>query len=146
MTTSPSLQIFESLHELLHMFRARTRSHLEASHPELTLNEARVLLHTSRHPGITQKEMIERSHTDKAQMTRILSSLETQGWLTRTPSTADKRVRHLHLSPAGQQLVTQLQAVQQQVADALLGDWPEALRMQLLHTLQSAAHGTRHSN
>lgn len=145
MTTSSSLQIFENLHELLHMFRTRTRSHLEASHPELTLNEARVLLHTARHPGITQKDVIERSHTDKAQMTRILSSLETQGWITRTPSTADKRVRHLHLSPAGKQLVTQLQAVQQQVADELLGDWPEALRMQLLHTLQSAAHGTRPS-
>lgn len=146
MTTSSSLQIFENLHELLHMFRTRTRSHLEASHPELTLNEARVLLHTARHPGITQKDVIERNHTDKAQMTRILSSLEMQGWLTRTPSTADKRVRHLHLSPAGQQLVAQLQAVQQQVANELLGDWPEALRMQLLQTLQSATHGTPPSN
>jgi len=136
MATSLALDIFDQLHELSHLYRARLRQGLEASHPDLTFNEMRVLMHTGRHPGVTHKDLIERSHTDKAQMTRLITTLEVRGWLTRTPSATDKRVRCLHLSPAGQQLFKQEQKVQQRVAAELLKDWPQALQQELLVWLQ----------
>lgn len=137
MTASHALEIMEHLHELIRLFRARTRSGLEAAHPDLTFNEVRVLIHAGRHPGITHKDLLERSHTDKAQMTRIITSLEARNWLTRTPSEADKRVRCLHLSPQGLQLVQQLQAVQRQAAVELLHSWPPELQQAILQVLQT---------
>lgn len=136
MTAAPALEIFERLHQLTHLYRARMHQRLEAHHAELTLNELRVLMHTGRYPGVTHKDLIERSHTDKAQMTRIISSLEARGWLTRIPSDADKRVRCLHLSAAGRQLFQQEQQAQQQIASDLLHDWPAAVQQELLHWLQ----------
>ena len=138
MPTSVALEIFDNLHAFMHLCRTRMRSGLEAANPELTFNEARVLMHTGRHPGLSHKDLIERSHTDKAQMTRLLATLEARGWLTRTPSEDDKRVRCLHLSPQGEQLVQQLLTVQRQVMEELLQPLPPALQQALLEGLQRA--------
>lgn len=139
MSPSLELDIFEHLHRLTHQFRAQARSALEAAHPELTFNEMRVLMHTGRHPGLTHKDLIEHSQTDKAQMTRIITRLEDGGWITRTPSDTDKRVRCLHLSLSGMLLFKQQKKVQAKVAEALLQAWPEALKASLLEALQLQA-------
>jgi MarR family transcriptional regulator, temperature-dependent positive regulator of motility len=132
MTTPLALEIFDQLHELAHRYRAQLHQRLEALYPDLTFNEMRVLMHTGRRPGVTHKDLIERSHTDKAQMTRTITTLEERGWLTRTPSANDKRVRCLHLSAAGLHLFQQEQQAQQRIAGALLQDWPLALQQELL--------------
>ena len=72
MSSSIAAEVFEVLHDLLHLFRARLLESLEAVQPGLTFNEFRILMHTGRHPGITQKELVEHSHTDKAQMARTM--------------------------------------------------------------------------
>ena len=136
MHTSVALDIFEHLHDLSHQFRTRARAALEAAHPDLTFNAMRVLMHTGRHPGVTHTELIARSHTDKAQMTRIITSLEAGGWLTRQPSDADKRVRCLHLSLSGMLLFKQQQRMQREVAHTLLQAWPLELQETLLAALK----------
>ena len=138
MNTTISVQVFDSLHELMHLFRARVRKSMEAVHPELTFNEMRILMRTGRQPGITQKELVEHSHTDKAQMARMLSHLQDKGWLKRNASESDKRVRCLYLSPQGQQLFALLRDLQEQVATELLQDCPVAFQKQLLSLLHQA--------
>ena len=120
MSSSISADVFELLHDLLHLFRARLLESLEAVQPGLTFNEFRILMHTGRHPGITQKELVEHSHTDKAQMARMLAQLQDRGWLERSASEADKRVRCLQLSAQGQQLFDSLRARREQIAQELL--------------------------
>ena len=134
MSSSIAAEVFEVLHDLLHLFRARLLESLEAVQPGLTFNEFRILMHTGRHPGITQKELVEHSHTDKAQMARTLAQLQDKGWLERSASEADKRVRCLQLSAQGQQLFDQLRHRREQIATELLSDFPEA-QQGLLHEL-----------
>ncbi|KGG91283.1 MULTISPECIES: MarR family winged helix-turn-helix transcriptional regulator [Comamonas] len=146
MSSSIAAEVFEVLHDLLHLFRARLLESLEAVQPGLTFNEFRILMHTGRHPGITQKELVEHSHTDKAQMARTLAQLQDKGWLERSASEADKRVRCLQLSTRGQQLFDQLRSRREQIATELLSDFPAA-QQALLHDLllqaRDSAQATR---
>ena len=143
MSSSIAADVFEVLHDLLHLFRARLLESLEAVQPGLTFNEFRILMHTGRHPGITQKELVEHSHTDKAQMARMLAQLQDRGWLERSASEADKRVRCLQLSAQGLQLFEQLRHQREQIANDLLRDFPAAEQKQLRALLQRAVDGAR---
>ena len=138
MNSSSSVDVFDNLHELLHLFRAHMEKSIEAIRPELTFNEMRILMHTGRHPGITQKDLVEHSHTDKAQMARTLAHLEGKGWLTRSASESDRRVRCLQLSAQGQQLFVRLRDLQEQIATELLQDCSPPVQTQLLALLQQA--------
>ena len=138
MSSSIAAEVFEVLHDLLHLFRARLLESLEAVQPGLTFNEFRILMHTGRHPGITQKELVEHSHTDKAQMARMLTQLQDKGWLERSASEADKRVRCLQLSAQGLQLFAQLKNQREQIAAELLRDFPVEQQTQLHALLQQA--------
>ena len=140
---SVSAEIFDVLHELVRTFRSRMRKSLEAVHPELTFNDVRVLMFVGRHPGRSQKELVEHSHTDKAQMARILTQLQEQGWLHRTESTEDRRVRCLHLSDQGQSLYNQLRETRAVLAGQLLAECPLPMQEQLLQLLDVARASVR---
>lgn len=143
MSSSLAADVFEVLHDLMHLFRARLLQSLERIQPGLTFNEFRILMHTGRHPGITQKELVEHSHTDKAQMARMLTQLQDKGWLERSASEADKRVRCLQLSAQGQQLFAQLKNQREQIAAELLGDFPADQQKQLRELLKLALNSAR---
>ena len=143
MSSSLAADVFEVLHDLLHLFRARLLQSLERIQPGLTFNEFRILMHAGRHPGITQKELVEHSHTDKAQMARMLTQLQDKGWLERSASEADKRVRCLQLSAQGLQLFSQLKNQREQIAAELLGDFPANQQKQLRELLTLALNSAR---
>ncbi|MBV8250579.1 MAG: MarR family transcriptional regulator [Comamonas sp.] len=143
MNSTTSIDVFEVLHDLLHLFRARLRRSMESIHPELTFNEVRILMHTGRHPGLTQKELVEHSHTDKAQMARTLAQLQDRGWLERSASASDKRVRCLRLSPQGQTLHARLRQLREALAAELLQECPPPLQAQLLALLEQARDSAR---
>ena len=137
MSSSLSADVFELLHDLLHLFRARLLQSIETAQPGLTFNEFRILMHTGRNPGITQKELVEHSHTDKAQMARTLAQLQDKGWLERSTSEADKRVRCLQLSAQGLQLYARLRTLREELAVELLKDCPQEMQAQLQTQLQA---------
>ena len=143
MSSSLAADVFEVLHDLMHQFRARLLQSLERIQPGLTFNEFRILMHAGRHPGITQKELVEHSHTDKAQMARMLTQLQDKGWLERSASEADKRVRCLQLSAQGLQLFSQLKNQREQIAAELLRDFPVEQQTQLHALLQQALQGAQ---
>lgn len=132
------LDVFDAMHELLFLYRSRLRRSMEAVHPELTFNEMRVLMRVGRQPGMTQRDLVEHSHADKAQMARLLAQLQERNWLTRNTSTEDRRVRCLHLSESGKQLFGQLRSLQEQVATELLQGCEPSLQTRLLPLLQQA--------
>ena len=137
MSSSLSADVFELLHDLMHLFRARLLQSIETTQPGLTFNEFRILMHTGRNPGITQKELVEHSHTDKAQMARTLAQLQDKGWLERSTSEADKRVRCLQLSAQGQQLYARLRTLREELAVELLKDCPQEMQAQFQTQLQA---------
>lgn len=145
MTPSLSADVFDTMHDLLHLYRASMRAEMEAIEPGLTLNELRILMFVGRHPGQTQKALVEHSHADKAQMARTLAQLEDQGWIDRHPSPEDRRVRCLALSTQGQALFARLQQSRQGVAAQLLQDCTSEVQQQLLVLLQQAGASMRDS-
>jgi DNA-binding MarR family transcriptional regulator len=121
MTASLPADIFEAMHELLHLFRARMREDLDTLGTELTPNEVRVLMFVGRHPGRTQKDLVDHSHMDKAQL-----------------DARDRRVRCLRLSAQGQALFDRLRQSRQALAARLLKDWEPAAQQQLMQLLERA--------
>jgi DNA-binding MarR family transcriptional regulator len=143
MPVSPSVEVFDALHELLMLFRARMRQRLEAVNPELTFGELRVLMYVGQRPGCAQKELVEHSRIDKAQMARIVAQLEGKGWLTRCESPDDRRVRQLRLSGQGLGLFRQLSAQRAALAAELLQGCPAVVQAQLLALLGQALESAR---
>lgn len=138
MHSSLPADLFEAMHELLHLFRARMREDMETLGTALTPNEVRVLMFVGRHPGRTQKELVDHSHMDKAQLARMLAQLQEQGWLDREPGAQDRRVRCLRLSAQGQALFDRLRQSRQALAARLLKDWEPAAQQQLMELLERA--------
>ncbi len=104
MSTNRPAQIFEAMHDLVHVYRARMMEVVASIHSELTYNEVRALMFVGRHPGATQKELVQHASADKAQIARLVALLLDKGWLQCAPHEHDKRSRCLHLSPQGQAL------------------------------------------
>ena len=141
---TPSLDVFEELHELMHLYRDRMMADSQAV-SDLTFNEMRLLIRTGRDPGLTQKDLVAHSHIDKAQMARTLSQLQDKGWLERTASEQDKRVRCLQLSDKGQALFKALKRQREATAKEMLRDMPREAQAQLLALLAQARASARQS-
>ena len=139
---TPAIDVFEELHDLMHLYRGRMMAACLAV-SDLTFNETRVLMRIGKHPGLTQKDLVAHSHTDKAQMARLLSQLQDQGWLARTASEQDKRVRCLRLSAKGQSLFQALKRQREAVAQDVLHDMPREAQAQLLQLLVQARTSAR---
>jgi len=72
----------------------------------MTFNEAHVLgillRHSTEHTPMTATDLIHRTRLLKSQMNKILTTLETQGYITRTRAESDKRLIHIRLTQEGQ--------------------------------------------
>lgn len=136
-------EIFDALHELLHLFRLRMRERLASVCPDLSFGELRVLMRVGEHPDCTQKTLVAHSGVDKAQMARTLARLEDKGWLVRSAGAEDRRLRRLRLSAQGQRLFRQLGAQRAALAADLLKDCPPSVQAQLLRGLLRARDSAR---
>lgn len=141
--TSSSTDVFEALHELMHAFRNHMMAASQLETSELTFGEVRILMRLGRRSGLTQKDLVEHSRVDKAQMARMLTQLESQGWLLRTPSAQDRRVRCLQLSAQGQALFDRLKHRHERLASELLADMPSEAQAQLLALLSQARRSAK---
>ncbi|RZJ11262.1 MAG: MarR family transcriptional regulator [Acidovorax sp.] len=127
--------VFDAMHDLLHVYKAHMVRTMAAVHPELTLNEVRALMFVGRHPGTTQKELVAHSGADKAQVARMVGMLQDKGWLESAPNAEDKRSRCLSLSARGLDLHQALREARRGVAAGLLQGCDRATQTQLLALL-----------
>ena len=136
MPTNHAAPIFEAMHDLVHTYRSRMMDVVGSIHPELTHNEVRALMFVGRHPGATQKELVQHASADKAQIARLVALLLDKGWLQCAPHEHDKRSRCLHLSPQGQALFNAVRQARSTLAADLLQPVPAASQAQLLDLLE----------
>lgn len=59
-------------------------------------------------PGISQADLAAAIEVDRPRMVPILDALERQGWTERKTGTSDRRVRRICLTPAGEDILGQL--------------------------------------
>lgn len=57
------------------------------------------ILRICRQPGQTQEELAQGLHVHKSSVARKLATLETNGWITRTPCAQDRRALRVYPTP-----------------------------------------------
>ncbi|NYE59477.1 DNA-binding MarR family transcriptional regulator [Duganella sp. 1224] len=113
-----SEQVFDAIHSIMHVFRARQLRGLRDHPHELTHMEYKALGFFARHPGATQGDLVAHSGRDKAQLARLLKSLRDKQLLDAAADDADRRITHLTLSAQGQKIFHSLNELGQQAAAA----------------------------
>jgi DNA-binding MarR family transcriptional regulator len=103
-----SEQVFDAIHSIMHLFRARQLRGLRDQPHELTHMEYKALGFFARHPGATQGDLVAHSGRDKAQLARLLKGLRDKALLEAAPDHSDRRITRLTLSPQGRQLFDSL--------------------------------------
>lgn len=94
-------------------------------------NDWRVLFHLGRYGAMTAAEIGQRAGLHKTMISRAVTRLETDGLVTRTPETTDRRRETLSLTTNGAQVYGDLaaaaEAYQRRISDMLGEDGLEAL-------------------
>jgi DNA-binding MarR family transcriptional regulator/GNAT superfamily N-acetyltransferase len=104
-----------------------------------SLTESRVLYELAHRDGPTAAELTRDLGLDAGYLSRILRGFDAGGLIARTPSTADGRQHHLHLTAAGRAAFAPLdRGSQQQVAAMLarLGDGGRRRLSEAMRTIE----------
>ncbi|HEY5994336.1 MAG TPA: MarR family transcriptional regulator [Gallionellaceae bacterium] len=113
-------QFAESLHLAAHGWRIALDRRLRP----LGYSRSRwmVLLHVSLKDGISHRELADRLGIEAPTLVRLVDRMEGEGLISRRASEVDRRVKHLHLSPAGRKEVARIRASAAEVRmEALAG-------------------------
>lgn len=88
--------------------------------PELTMRQLHVLSATARMDGLTVHQLAETLNIATPTASGLVDRLAEKGLLQRIGDETDRRVRHVHLTPAGQEMITQLDSAFDRVLNELL--------------------------
>lgn len=139
----PESRVFEAIHEIMHLYRAQQYRSLRATSHELTHMENRALGYIARHPGATQRDLVQRSGRDKAQVTRLVQGLREKGLVEARADELDRRSTRLYLSADGGAVHAELHQHGQALAAQALAGLDEAERAQLETLLGRVQDGLR---
>ncbi len=76
-----------------------------------TVDQVVVMTLLTEEPGMTQREIVERSFSDPSTVRAMLVLLEQRGWVRREPDPDDARVRRVSLTAEGRKQHRQLQRI-----------------------------------
>ena len=104
----------------------------------LSLGEIHVLLFLVNNPGYdTARDVVELRGLSKSQVSQAVEDLSGEGILLRTPDTADRRVVHLSITPAGMPLALECREIQCACGRQLLAGLTEEQIRQLSLLLET---------
>lgn len=129
-------EVFDAIHGLMHLYRARQYRVLRDGPHELTHLEGKVLGFFGRHPGAMAGDLAAHSGRDKAQIARLLAGLKDRGLLRAEVDADDRRKTRLHLSDTGRELLRSTQRSLRQVAQRSMEGFGADEAAQLLALLQ----------
>lgn len=127
-------EVMESIHAIMHLVRSRQYrglGGLDGAAGEISHMETRALGYFARNPGATQRDLVQHSGRDKAQVTRLVQGLRDKGLLDARQDEADRRSTRLFLSGAGEAVHAQMHRLGQQLAERALADLGPQERAQL---------------
>ncbi|SHN06547.1 DNA-binding transcriptional regulator, MarR family [Duganella sacchari] len=131
-----SEQVFDAIHSIMHLYRARQLRGLRDTPHEITHMEYKALGFFSRHPGATQGDLAAHSGRDKAQLARLLKGLRDKELLDAAADQADRRITRLTLSAQGQKIFNSLNQLGTQASSAAVDGMSAAQLTQLQALLQ----------
>lgn len=109
MTDELAEAVFESIHSVMHLYRAQQYRVLRDGPHDLTHMEHKALGFFAAHPGATLRELAQHSGRDKAQLARLIKELRDKALLSGEVDATDRRSTRLQLTAAGQAVHQTLQ-------------------------------------
>ena len=95
------------------------------------------LVHLERSQGaMRQKDLAQALALDSSSIVRLIDGLQAQGWVARLDD-ADRRVKRIQLTPAGQGKVEAVKKVVAEVRGEVMQDFPADLLDQTLSALDT---------
>ena len=91
---------------------SRLKNDFKQAGYNITLEEWIVLIHAEAIEGLSQAKIAEYTGKDRHFTSRLVTSLENQGCLTRIPDRCDSRINLVYLTKQGKQLVGELNKIQ----------------------------------
>lgn len=76
------------------------------------------------HPGATAQEMVEYIRVDKATLTKSIKRLTEIGYVETVSDEADKRVKHLYLTPKGVPAIERIKEIHRDFYKTLCSNIP----------------------
>jgi DNA-binding MarR family transcriptional regulator len=113
---------------------------------ELTVAQARTLVHVARQEGVRQIDLAETLEVQPITLARLIDQLAQAGLVERRPDPLDRRAHRVYLTPAAASHLAAIEDVAASIrADALRGlDGRDAARvidaLQKIHDNLSTAH------
>jgi DNA-binding MarR family transcriptional regulator len=110
-------QVFETIHRLMHHFRARQYRLIQESGVDLTHMQHKVLGFFARHPDATLSDMVSYTGKDKAQIARLITEVRSKGLLDAQADASDKRITRLKLTAEGSKVFESLKASERELSE-----------------------------
>lgn len=131
----PGDEVFDALHDVMHLYRGQRQRALDASGAPGSGMEAKALGFFARHPGATLSDLAEHSGRDKSQLARLIAGLRERGMLDARTDAGDRRNVRLFLSPRAEEAHQEMQKHLRKVAREAIADISEAECRQLVRLL-----------
>ena len=106
---------------------------------DLTSVQYAALAAVGAHPGVDATRLSVLIAFDRSTIGDVLERLEGKGWILRTPSPQDRRIKVIRLSPEGVSLLQQVQPAVHRVQERLMAPLSAADRPVLLRLLSALA-------
>src|ERR1700722_6185206 len=104
----------------------RTRFDRWASTYGMTRAQGMILARLSRQPGLSQNEMAVICEVEPITIGRLVDRLEARGLLERRSDPSDRRIRRLHLLPAAEPILEDIQRYKEELLRDTTEDLDEA--------------------
>lgn len=107
----------------------------ECGRYDLTSVQYAALTAIRENPGIDATRLCAIIAFDRSTIGDVLERIEAKGWISRTPSEADRRARILNLTDAGEALLGEVEPMVQRVQERLLEPFSRKERAAVLALL-----------
>jgi MarR family transcriptional regulator, lower aerobic nicotinate degradation pathway regulator len=108
---------------------------------DLTAVQYAALVAIGSHPGIDATRLSEIIYFDRSTIGDVLDRMEGKGWIRRESTPSDRRLKLLVLSPAGQEVLQQVEPGIRRVQERLLAALTAAEAKTLVRLLAKMADG-----
>ena len=107
-------------HLIRRVHQVSTAYFTEECGADLTAVQYAALVAIGSHPGIDATRLSQVIYFDRSTIGDVLDRMESKGWILRESTTSDRRVKLLQLSPAGQEILLQVEPAIRRVQERLV--------------------------
>lgn len=116
----------DSLFTLVHTLKRNLHDQIEELHLGITPMHVRVIKIINHKPHCTAVDITNYLNRDKAQVTRLLSSLLTQELIIKEPNPEDKRSQCLRITESGKEIMKKISVIDKTMFEKMSMDLSEA--------------------